>query len=59
MVTGVCVEEAQRIVSCSGVDNLIDAGEGEGILRASLIEVFKIDAQLSGFVLLWYHHHVC
>ena len=44
MVTGVCVEETQQIVSCGGIDNLIDAGEGEGILWASLIEVFKIDA---------------
>jgi len=38
---------------------LIDAGEGEGILRACLVEVFKIDTQAPGFVLLWYHHQIC
>ena len=43
MVSGVCVEEAQRVVSCGSVDDLIDAGEGEGILGASLIEVLEID----------------
>ena len=59
MVTGVCVEETQRIVSCGGIDNLIDTGEGEGILWAGLIKVLKIDAQAPGFVLLWYHHQVC
>ena len=56
MVAGVCVEETQRIVSCGSIDNLIDAGEREGILWASLVEVFKIDTQAPGFVLLWYHH---
>ena len=40
MVAGVCVEATQRIVSCGSVDNLIDAGEGEGILWASLVKVF-------------------
>ena len=30
-------------MSCGGIDDLINAGEGEGILRASLIEVFEID----------------
>ena len=59
MVAGVCVEETQRIVSCGSVDNLIDAGEGEGILWASLVKVFKINTQAPGFVLLWYHHQVC
>ena len=59
MVTGVCVEETQRVVSCGGIDNLIDTGEGEGILWASLVKVFKIDTQAPGFVLLWYHHQVC
>ena len=43
MVSGVCIKETQRIVSCGSVNNLIDAGEGEGILRASLVEVFEID----------------
>ena len=38
---------------------MINAGEGEGILRASLVEVFETDTQASGFVLLWYHHQVC
>ena len=40
MVSGVCVEETQRVMSCSGVDDLIDAREGKGILGASLVEVF-------------------
>ena len=43
MVAGICVEETQRIMSCGSVDNLIDAGEGEGILWASLVEVLEID----------------
>ena len=43
MVSGVCVEEAERVVSCGSIDDLIDAGEGEGILGASLIEVPEID----------------
>ena len=59
MVAGICVEETQRIVSCGSVDNLIDAGEGEGILWASLVKVFKINAQALGFVLLCYHDQVC
>ena len=42
-VSGVCVEETQLVVSCSSVDNLIDAGEGEGILGASLVKVLEID----------------
>ena len=46
-------------MSCGGVDDLINAGEGEGILRASLVEVLEIDTQAPGFVLLWYHHQVC
>ena len=39
-------------MSCGSVDDLIDAGEGEGILRASLVEAFEIDTQAPGFVLL-------
>ena len=39
-------------MSCSSVNNLIDAREGEGILRAGLVEVFEIDAQAPGFILL-------
>ena len=45
--------------SRDSVDNLIDAGEWEGILWAGLVEVLKIDTQAPGFVLLWYHHQVC
>ena len=59
MVAGICVEETLRIVSCGSIDNLIDAGEGEGILWASLVKVLEIDAQAPGFVILWYHHQVC
>ena len=44
MLAVVCVEETQRIVSCDSVDDLIDVGEGEGILWASLVEVLEIDA---------------
>src|SRR3954466_15164779 len=43
MVTGVCVEEAQRIVSCSGIDDLIYSREGKRILWASLIKVFEVE----------------
>ena len=43
MVSGVCIEETQRVVSRGSIDNLIDAGEGEGILRASLVKVLEID----------------
>ena len=39
MVSGVSIEETQRVVSCGSIDGLIDVGEEEGILRASLIEV--------------------
>ena len=46
-------------MSCGGVDDLINEGEGEGILGASLVVVFEIDAQAPGFVLHWYHHQVC
>ena len=59
MVAGICVEETQRILSYGSIDNLIDAGEGEGILWASLVKVFKINTQAPGFVLLSYHHQVC
>ena len=46
-------------MSRGSIDNLIDEWEREGILRASLVEVFETDTQASGFVLLWYHHQVC
>ena len=45
--------------ACGSINDLVDVGEGEGILGASLIEVFEIDAQAPGFVLLWHHHQVC
>ena len=44
MVSGVCVEETQRVVTCGSINNLIDVREGEGILRAGHVEVFEIDA---------------
>ena len=44
MVSRVGVEKTQRVVSCCGIDDLIDAREGKGILGASLVEVFKVDA---------------
>ena len=43
---------------CSGINNLIDAGEGEGIVGAGLVEVFEIDAQVPGPILLWYHDQI-
>ena len=46
-------------MSCGSVDDLVDAREGEGILGASLVEVFEIDAEAPGFVLLWYHYQIC
>ena len=54
MVSGICVEETQRVVFSCGIDDLIDAREGKGILGASLVKVFEVDAQALGFVLLWY-----
>ena len=45
-------------MSCGGVDDLVDAREGEGILGASLVEVFEVDTQAPRFVLLWYHYQV-
>ena len=44
MIARVCVQEAQRIVPCGSIDNLVDAGEREGILRASLVKVIEIDS---------------
>ena len=44
MVSRVCVEKTQRVVSSCGIDDLIDAREGKGILGASLVEVFEVDA---------------
>ena len=58
MVSRVCIEETQRVMSCCGIDDLIDAREGKGILGASLVEVFEVDTQAPGFVLLWYHYQV-
>src|SRR3954462_7573885 len=58
MVTGVCVEETQGIVSCGGIDDLINSREGKGILWAGLIKVFEVDTQAPGFVLLWSHSQV-
>ena len=45
-------------MSSCGVDDLIDAREGKGILGASLVEVFEVDAQAPGLVLLCYHYQV-
>src|SRR4051812_16142309 len=41
MVTGVCVEETQRILSCCGIDNLIDTGRGKGSLGQALLRSLK------------------
>src|SRR4051812_302197 len=41
MVTGVCVEETQRIMSCGGIDNLIDTGEGKGSFGQALLRSLK------------------
>src|SRR3954471_21355881 len=41
MVTGVCVEEAQRIVSCSGIDDLIYSREGKGSFGQALLRPLK------------------
>ena len=38
-------------MSCGGVDDLVEGREGEGILGASLVKVFEVDAQAPGFVL--------
>ena len=46
------------IVSCGSVDDLIEAGEGKGILWAGLVKVLKIDTQAPRFVLLWYRYQV-
>ena len=46
-------------MSCGSVNDLINAREGEGILRASLVKVFEVDAYASGFILVWYHYQVC
>ena len=43
MVSGVCDKETQGVVSCGSTNDLINVGEGEGILRESLIEVLEID----------------
>ena len=53
MVSRVCIEETQRVVSGCGIDDLIDAREGKGILGPSLVKVFEVDSQAPGFVLLW------
>ena len=58
MVSGVCVEETQCIMSCGSIDDLINAGEREGILRAVLVEVFKIDTKTLGLALLRYYNQV-
>ena len=44
MVSRVFVEKTQRVVSSCGTDDLIDAREGKGILGASLVKVFEVDA---------------
>ena len=44
MVSRVCVEKTQRVVSNCGIYDLIDVREGKGILGASLVEVFEVDA---------------
>ena len=44
MVSGVCVEETQRVVSCGGINDLVNAGQWERVFRASLIELLEIDA---------------
>ena len=58
MLSRVCVKETQRVVSSCGIDDLIDAREGKGILGASLVKVFEVNAHVPGFVLLWYHYQV-
>lgn len=54
MVSGVGVEETQRVVPWSCVDNLVNARQWEGVFGESLVEVLEIDTQALGFVFLWY-----
>ena len=44
---------------CGRVNDLVNAGKREGVLRVGLVKVFEIDTKALGFVLLWYHDHVC
>ena len=46
-------------MSCGGVDDLVNAREVEGVLGAGLVEVFEIDTQALGFILLWYNYQIC
>ena len=45
VVSGIGIEETQRIVSCGCVNDLVDAGQWEGVFRASLVEVFEVEIQ--------------
>ena len=40
------------------INNLVNAGQWEGVLRASLIEVFEIDTKAPGLILLRHHDQV-
>ena len=43
---------------CGSVDDLVDAGEREGVLWASLVKVFEVDTKAPGFVLFGYHNQI-
>ena len=49
MVSGIGVEETQRVVPYSCVNNLVNVRQWEGVFRASLVEVLEIDTQAPGF----------
>ena len=53
MITRVAVEEGEQDTPGSGVDDLVNARESEGILRAMLVEVCVVDAHPSFVVVLF------
>ena len=58
IVARVCVDEGQELMACYSIYYLIDAWEGKGIFRASIIQIRIIYAHMPFSILLGDNHHV-
>jgi hypothetical protein len=58
-VTRERIKKAQKVTSCHGVHDLINAWQWKRILRAGLVEIREIDAHPHSPIGLWDHQGVC
>lgn len=58
MIAGVSIQETKGLAACSGIDDLINAWEGERIIGAGFVEVCLVDTDTPSAVFLEDKHWV-